>query len=236
MNIGHSIVAVMASVVGWLLAQPLLAIGDHLLSSVSVADAAPMATTLPLAITRPWRWALRCGLAIGGLLLSWRIFSRPVTHVPLLLDISVLIICMAALALTAAIDGASHLIFMEILILPVVLLALVGLIEGRASWIPMLAGTVIAGGGTWAIYLLGRMVYQSEALGFGDVQLAAVCGSMLGWPYVMDALILGLLLMALITLALLVLRRITMQSYLPIGAFLALGALLLLFTTTPPWW
>ncbi len=84
-------------------------------------------------------------------------------------------------------------------------------------------GTV--GGGLMVLLfaLLGTVVFQREALGFGDVTLMAMVGSFLGWKVVVVAFFLAPFFGLLYGLPLLVLKD---EHIMPYGPFLSLGAVL----------
>lgn len=248
------ILTVVAALGGWLLATPLLAAGDRLLATVPAEDAAPVAyvpgagsatvaipsnSHIGLTIGPAWRWSLRIGLALVMPLAVRRALAPANVllphHLPIFATIPLLVLCVAALGLIAVLDGAAHLVFAEIVLPLAGILAVVGIGEGQAVWLPMLLGALVCGGFFLILYLVGRFWYGAEALGFGDVQLAAAFGIMLGWPVALSALVLGLILMALTAGILLATKRITTRSYLPIGTFLALGALLGLILIPPVW-
>jgi leader peptidase (prepilin peptidase)/N-methyltransferase len=66
-------------------------------------------------------------------------------------------------------------------------------------------------------------------LGGGDIKLAALAGlalGWLGWPAVLAGASLGFLLSAVVSLALLAARRITLRSAISFGPFLLGGTLL----------
>ena len=66
-------------------------------------------------------------------------------------------------------------------------------------------------------------------MGFGDVKLAGVIGLMLGYPFVVPALMVGIILGGLAALALLITRKAERKSYIAYAPYLALGALVVLF-------
>ena len=77
---------------------------------------------------------------------------------------------------------------------------------------------------------------EEEALGGGDVYLAAVLGLMLGWPFIFQALLLGVLLGGLISiiflLALVIRRQYSseaLMTFIPYGPYFILSAFYLLF-------
>jgi leader peptidase (prepilin peptidase)/N-methyltransferase len=82
----------------------------------------------------------------------------------------------------------------------------------------------------------GQADDDEEALGGGDVFLLGVLGLMLGWPYIWDALLLGILLggavSLLFILALLVRRRYSseaLMTFIPYGPYFITSAFYLLF-------
>ena len=82
----------------------------------------------------------------------------------------------------------------------------------------------------------GQAPDDEEALGGGDVYLAGVLGLMLGWPFIMNALVMGVLLGGLISflfiLMLLVRRRYTndaLMTFIPYGPYFIIGAFYVLF-------
>ena len=139
--------------------------------------------------------------------------------------------------------------------------ALLGLIVGtsihsRADGLLLGAGKSLLGGlfgfgMMFVLYQLGTLVARvrarkmlaqgktpddEEALGGGDMYLAGVLGLMLGWPFIWDALVLGVLLGGLVSflfLAALLLRRRyssdALMTFIPYGPYLILGAFYLLF-------
>lgn len=77
---------------------------------------------------------------------------------------------------------------------------------------------------------------EEEALGGGDVYLAGVLGLMLGWPYILNALVYGVLLGGLVSflyiVALLVRRRYSseaLMTFIPYGPYFIIGAFYVLF-------
>lgn len=82
----------------------------------------------------------------------------------------------------------------------------------------------------------GQADDEEEALGGGDVYLAGVLGLMLGWPFIWNALLLGVLLGGLISflflLVLLIRRRYSrdaLMTFIPYGPYFIIGAFYLLF-------
>jgi leader peptidase (prepilin peptidase)/N-methyltransferase len=107
----------------------------------------------------------------------------------------------------------------------VVLLAVAAAIghDGGALVRALLGSVALAGG-----YLLLALARPGQ-LGGGDIKLAALAGlalGWLGWPAVLAGASLGFLLSAVVSLALLAARRITLRSAISFGPFLLGGTLL----------
>jgi leader peptidase (prepilin peptidase) / N-methyltransferase len=87
----------------------------------------------------------------------------------------------------------------------------------------LLGGLALAG-----VYLVLALVRPGQ-LGGGDIKLAGVAGLVLGWlgwPILIAGAALGFVLSAVISVALLVARRVTLKSAISFGPFLLGGALL----------
>jgi leader peptidase (prepilin peptidase) / N-methyltransferase len=140
----------------------------------------------------------------------------------------------ASLALTFVIDLEHHLI-LDVVVYPAAAgLVLAALILDRKALASMAVGAVIAGGLFLALYGLGHLLYHEEALGLGDVKLAALIGIAIGWPGIVSALFLAALFGAAVSLALLGMGR-SARTYIPYGTFLSVGGGLALLLAVPVW-
>ena len=83
--------------------------------------------------------------------------------------------------------------------------------------------------------LVGAYFFGADALGFGDVKLVAFIGLIVGVhnAAIVSALFLGVFFAGVISLLLVVARRLTMKSGIPYGPFLAAGALVVLYQLGP---
>lgn len=77
----------------------------------------------------------------------------------------------------------------------------------------------------WVLVFLGTLAFGEGALGGGDIKLAAFIGLTVGYPLIIEALVLTFIFGFLGALALLALRRGSLRSYFPYGPFLVLGAM-----------
>lgn len=88
-----------------------------------------------------------------------------------------------------------------------------------------MAGLLLGGGLLWAISEGYVRLRGREGLGFGDVKMLAMIGAFLGWPLTLLTLFLASLAGSVVGVWLLASRKGGMQSSLPFGTFLAVGAL-----------
>jgi leader peptidase (prepilin peptidase)/N-methyltransferase len=97
-------------------------------------------------------------------------------------------------------------------------------------------GTLVARWRSRRMRAAGQMDDDEEALGGGDVYLAGVLGLMLGWPFILRALVIGVLLGGLVSIVLLlslILRRRyvsdALMTFIPYGPYFIIGAFYLLY-------
>lgn len=97
----------------------------------------------------------------------------------------------------------------------------------RQVWWVGLATGVGAGLLFLLLALVGSAIFKAEALGFGDVKLAAFMGLLLGWPYIVTAMFYGVLLAAIGAIAFIVTHR-SLKGTIAYGPYLSAGAILML--------
>ncbi len=254
------VVALIAvAALGIALAPALLAWGDALLARVAPHDVAahdvaahdvaahdvaphdvapqtalPEARPAPCRIAPAWRWSLAGALALALPLAMWRVRQMVTPHLPAGFAEILLMLALMALLLAAVMDGAAHLIFPEV-IAPPVLVALAATLLGGQQWGALLGGMLLGGGMMGLLFVAGRWFASAGALGLGDVWLGVSLGALLGPLGVARALVWGMLLLGVVSVALLATRRITLKSYLPLGTCLIAGALLSGWLA-PPFW
>jgi len=85
--------------------------------------------------------------------------------------------------------------------------------------------------GFLAAAVFGLIIFLSrgKAMGMGDVKLAAALGLIFGWPDILMVLFLGFLSGALVSAALLILKKKKIKDVVPFGPFLASGAVITFF-------
>jgi len=86
------------------------------------------------------------------------------------------------------------------------------------------AGAAIGAGGLWLVAFLYEKWKKVEGMGLGDVKMLGMIGALLGASGVVVAVLLASVAGSLVGLALMAARRGSLQTALPFGVFLALGA------------
>jgi len=93
------------------------------------------------------------------------------------------------------------------------------------SFINSALGVLVGGGIILIIGLVGSVIFKKEAIGGGDVKLAAMIGAFLGWRYIIISLFLGFFLGALAGILLVLSKVKSREDVIPFGPFIVLGSL-----------
>ncbi|OQA12138.1 MAG: Type IV leader peptidase family protein [Chloroflexi bacterium ADurb.Bin360] len=96
--------------------------------------------------------------------------------------------------------------------------------SGSWTWWQSLAGGAVGLGVFWVLVVLGTLVWGEGALGYGDVKLAAYIGLVVGFPLIIEALVLTFVFGFVGAVLLLLSRKGSLRSFFPYGPFLVLGA------------
>jgi len=146
-------------------------------------------------------------------------------------NMTLTIVYIVILALILLIDIRERRI-LNALALPGTIIALgAGLANGREAFLISLSGAILGFLFFYALYWIGRKLYSSAALGFGDVKLAMLLGAILGVLQILTVLALGMLLAGITGGVLLLAKQRNQQRTLPYGAFLAFSGILALIWT-----
>jgi leader peptidase (prepilin peptidase)/N-methyltransferase len=116
----------------------------------------------------------------------------------------------------------------DVLTLPIVGYALIGFVTGIGPIVrspgDLLVAVVVAIVVPAVLYVLS-IPFGAGAIGIGDLKLLFGLGLVVGAQRLVATVIIGALAAALGIVVLLVLRRITLKSYVPYGPFLIIGAI-----------
>jgi len=100
--------------------------------------------------------------------------------------------------------------------------------------IDSLIGLLAGGGFLFLVAILGPVIFKKNAMGMGDVKLAAFMGLFLG-GYVLLALFIGFFIGSVVGILLIALGKRTMKDMIPFGPFLAAGAITTIFIGPQLW-
>jgi leader peptidase (prepilin peptidase) / N-methyltransferase len=107
--------------------------------------------------------------------------------------------------------------------------------RGGDSWrqlVSTLIGLAAGGGIVWLIRVIGGVLLNREAMGFGDVTLLAMIGAFIGW----QAAIMVFFISPFVALAVAILRWLLHgEKVIPYGPFLCLATTVVLFFWAPIW-
>lgn len=116
----------------------------------------------------------------------------------------------------------------DVLTYPLAASALVGFVTALGPFVrtpsELLWATIAAVGIPALMYALS-IPFGAAAIGFGDLKLLVGMGLLVGASRLLSAVIVGIVSAAVVILALMLARRITLKSYVPYGPFLILGAI-----------
>jgi leader peptidase (prepilin peptidase)/N-methyltransferase len=141
----------------------------------------------------------------------------------------------AVLVLVLVIDLKHREIYLSVIAVGVLVSLLGSLVLPGMGVMNALAGAAVAGAFFMLAYLLAKILFPrvEEPLGLGDVYLALMMGTMLGFPNVVGALLIGPLLAGGAVLLLLISRQRKMGDLIPYGVALCIAALLFLVYPGP---
>jgi len=138
------------------------------------------------------------------------------------------IILSSALIIIAFIDLNEQIVPDEISLPGIVIGFIVSFFVPYISFINSGLGVIVGGGIILIIGLAGSVIFKKEAMGGGDVKLAAMIGAFLGWKFIIVSLFLGFFLGALAGILLIVMKIKSREDAVPFGPFIVLGSFITL--------
>lgn len=141
---------------------------------------------------------------------------------------SIYLILSSALIIIAFID-LNEQIVPDVISLPGIVIGfIISFLVPYISFINSALGVFVGGGIILIIGLAGSVIFKKEAMGGGDVKLAAMIGAFLGWRYIIISLFLGFFLGALAGIILILSKIKSRDDVVPFGPFIVLGSFITL--------
>ncbi len=138
------------------------------------------------------------------------------------------IILSSALIIIAFIDLNEQIVPWVISLPGIILGFILSFFVPYISFVNSALGVVVGGGIILSIRLAGSVIFKKEAMGMGDIELAAMIGAFLGWRYITISLFLGFFLGALAGIILIMSKIKSREDAVPFGPFIVLGSFITL--------
>jgi prepilin signal peptidase PulO-like enzyme (type II secretory pathway) len=113
----------------------------------------------------------------------------------------------------------------DVVVLPMAVAVLVLNLLLKFSWINL----VLSSAGSAAFFLAQYVITRGKGIGFGDFRIGILLGLYFGWPQIALAIFLSYVIGGLVSSVLVAARQKGMKSVVPLGPFLAVGALITIF-------
>jgi prepilin signal peptidase PulO-like enzyme (type II secretory pathway) len=193
---------------------------------VPEARVAPLGVLVPLAGPLIWDW--RPLRTIGLELLTAGLLAGLYLHYGADRRLLLAAACTVLLLLIASID-MEHRLVLNWLSLP----GTVAVLAVSPLWPGLGIESAVLGAAIGFLLFLVFQIIGRGALGAGDTKLALLIGAMRGLPGVFNALFFGVVLGGVGALVYLIVLRRGRKEYMPYGPYLAAGAILAFFLTSP---
>lgn len=131
---------------------------------------------------------------------------------------------------TVSFIDLDHMILPDVFTLSGIVIGLVGAsLNPERSFIEALLGVLAGGGFLWAVSAIYFLLRKQEGMGGGDIKLLAWIGALLGWQAVPFVILSSSLIGTLVGFIVMSRTKGGMQTAIPFGPYLALGALFFIF-------
>lgn len=134
----------------------------------------------------------------------------------------------AVLILVIVTDLEHRLIFHAVTFPMTLVAVLLSFVALNNNWYLALAGALAGFLIFLFFYWLGQLLFGPGALGFGDVTLSMMMGAMLGFHRIISALIIGIIIGAVVSTVLLIMRRAGRKTIMAYGPYLAVAGISML--------
>ena len=169
------------------------------------------------AVVSPTYPIVEATTALVFLLQYWQLGWQPLLGVRWLFG--------AALIVLFVID-LQHRILPNVITLPGVVIGVAASLLFEPGWPASVIGVAAGGGALWAVGEAYFRIRGEEGMGMGDVKMLAMIGAFLGWQLMLVTLLIASLAGSVFGGGLILLNRGNMKYALPLGSFLAAGALI----------
>lgn len=132
----------------------------------------------------------------------------------------------SALIIISFIDLDEQIIPDEISLPGIIIGFVLSFIVPYISYLNSILGIIVGGGIIFLIALAGLAIFKKEAMGGGDVKLAAMIGAFIGWKYIIISLFIGFFIGAIAGILLILLKIKNRDDLVPFGPFIVLGSLI----------
>ncbi|MBN1849932.1 MAG: prepilin peptidase [Deltaproteobacteria bacterium] len=123
-----------------------------------------------------------------------------------------------------------HQIIPDVISIPGMIVGLaISFLPGHVGWLDSIIGILAGGGGLYLVAVLFEKLTGKEGMGGGDVKLLGMIGAWMGWKALPFVILFSSLLGTIVGGGALLIYRRGLQTRIPFGPFLALGALAYLF-------
>lgn len=142
-----------------------------------------------------------------------------------------LVVCCLAVSTLVVITfvDLEHMLIFDRFQLTMLVLGVVAIfVDPSVVWWHRLVGFAAGGLLFFVFYGVAYLVYKQEAMGFGDVKLAAVCGLLLGWQSLIVMVLVASLVGSIVLLCLKYARKDEAKKEYPFAPFIALGTVVAL--------
>jgi leader peptidase (prepilin peptidase) / N-methyltransferase len=112
-------------------------------------------------------------------------------------------------------------LILDNIIVPIFFVSLIVNFFLGVSFLNMFWGGLIGGG----FFLIQYLITRAKGIGSGDIALGLLIGVMLGWKFTIVTIFLAYLIGGLLSIFLLVSKKMKIGDVLPLGSFLAIGAI-----------
>ncbi len=93
---------------------------------------------------------------------------------------------------------------------------------------------ILAGGGSLILVaIVGKWIFNKDAMGGGDIKIMAGVGAFIGWDKVLFSIFVACVLGSIVGICMIILKKIGRKQEIPFGPYLAISSFIVLFLPSP---